>query len=104
MCILEELYNNFYEPTPQLALNSQVTKNHQELIKTLSKDDRKKILSIIDDLVLIELLQTKDSFICGVKFAMGLNNQLNNYAQSDYVIENPQTQSFLSSKVQDEHN
>ncbi len=79
--ILDKLYHTFYHSGAQVGMAGEVESLHQELIQTLSKADRKKVLKIIDNLMLITLLQSKDSFVSGFQLAMELQTELQQYKQ-----------------------
>ena len=103
--VLEKIYEELHKPSQQVYLKAEIEENHKELIQILSKSDRKKVLKIIDDLMLITLLQTKESFICGLKLAMEFQNELQNYKQSDYILTETEIQSPLEMEVKsNEHN
>ncbi|WP_317854564.1 hypothetical protein [Chakrabartyella piscis] len=84
---LDRLYHMFYHSGSQTSLETEVKTLHHELIQTLSKSDRKKVLKIIDRLTLITLLQSKDSFVSGFQLATELQIELQFYKQGGFVSE-----------------
>ena len=75
------LYDSFYTPPRLTALNETVEANRALLRERLSKEDRKLVLRIVDDLGLIALDKSYDSFVCGFKLAWQMTNELDNYKQ-----------------------
>ncbi len=60
---------------------AEIENNHQELIQTLSKADRRKELRIIDAATQISDLKSEESFVCGFKLGLDLMIELQKYEQ-----------------------
>ncbi len=84
---LEQLYKAFYIPSNQRYLKSIIEQNHGELIDSLSKLDKKKVLAIIDTGSLITDIQTRESFVCGFQLAMDLCMELQYHQQKVWSAE-----------------
>ncbi|WP_317853742.1 DUF6809 family protein [Chakrabartyella piscis] len=97
---LNKLFKDFYKPSPQVDLNAEIEENHKELIQTLSKADRRKVLKIIDNLMMITTLQTEESFICGLRLGLGITTELKHYNQGGYVSESTEVQPPFAMEVQ----
>ena len=78
---LRALYDSFYTPPAMAELTEAVEANRARLREKLSAEDRKVVLRIVDDLGLMALERSYDSFICGFKLALRLANELNNYKE-----------------------
>lgn len=85
MTMLNKLFYEFYKPSIQADLNAEIELNHKELIATLTKDDRRKVLKIIDNLTMITTLQTQESFACGLNLGFAITSELQHYKQDDYT-------------------
>lgn len=77
--MLKALYNSFYTPPEMIELSKAVETNRAMLREHLAKEDRKVILRIVDDMSMIALERSYDSFICGFKLAWQMENELNHY-------------------------
>ena len=77
--LLEALYDHFHTPRKDERLKQIVEDNHQELIATLSKEDRKKVLAIIDAQNESAEIQSIDSFVQGFRLATQLGMELTSY-------------------------
>lgn len=87
MTILNKLFYDFYKPSIQADLNAEIEQNHKELIERLSKDDRRKVLKIIDNLMMITTVQTQESFVCGLNLGLAITGELQYYKQGDDTPE-----------------
>ncbi|WP_169008024.1 DUF6809 family protein [Faecalispora jeddahensis] len=85
--ILNELYNQYFQATPQPQLQKEIEKCHQALIRSLEKPERKLVLRIIDDKDLIAGTLTRESFNCGFRLAWRLLTELNIYNNGHLVEE-----------------
>lgn len=85
MSNLEMLYKVFYKPSVQSWLNEDVDSIRKELRESLSNEDRKKVLRIVDDLTLIKEIQLKESFISGLILGLDLKDEIKNYFHEDYT-------------------
>lgn len=74
--MLEKLYQTFFEPSQQLELSAEIYENHQSLIKTSSKEQRKQVLRIMDAGSALEEIHTQESFACGFETALRLMIEL----------------------------
>ena len=85
--LLEALYDHFHTPRKDERLKQIVEDNHQELIATLSKEDRKKVLAIIDAQNESAEIQSIDSFVQGFRLATQLGMELTSYGayESDSI-------------------
>lgn len=83
---LEEFYNIFYKSSKQKYLRDEVEKYHQELIETLSKEDRKKVLRVMDNLDMIAELHKLESFVCGFKLASEITKSIENYVPEEFIV------------------
>ena len=81
--LLEVLYDHFHTPRKDERLNQVVENNHQELIASLSKEDRKKVLAIIDAQNESAEIQSIDSFIQGFRLATQLWMELISYGNEE---------------------
>lgn len=80
--LLQALYDCFYSPRPSKDLTQLIEKTHRELIVRLSKEDRKRVLLIIDTKDKITELQSIDSFIRGFQLATQLAMELECYGKA----------------------
>jgi hypothetical protein len=81
--ILRALYDSFYTPPEMAELTGVVEANRMLLRERLAKEDRKIVLRIVDDMSMMALERSYDSFICGFKPAWRLANELNNYKENE---------------------
>lgn len=81
--ILESLYDKFYIPPEMAELKDTVEANRSLLRERLAKEDRKIVLRIVDDMSLMALERSYDSFICGLKLGLHLTNELNHYKEGE---------------------
>lgn len=81
--MLESLYDSFYTPPEMAKLKAVVEANRSLLRERLVKEDRKIVLRIVDDMSLMALERSCDSFICGLKLGLQLTNELNHYKESE---------------------
>lgn len=64
-------------------MTEAVEANRTLLRERLAKEDRKVVLRIVDDMSMMALARSYDSFICGFKLAWWLANELNNYKENE---------------------
>lgn len=76
---LKALYDSFYTPLEMAKLKRAVEANRALLREKLPVAERKLVLRIVDDLNMMGLEISLDSFICGFKLAWQMANELNNY-------------------------
>ena len=77
--LLEALYDHFYTPKKMAELRRSVEANRALLRDKLPAEQRKVVLRIVDDLGLMALERSYDSFLCGFKLAWQLTSELNHY-------------------------
>ena len=80
--LLQVLYDCFYTPRPSKDLTQLIEEIHRELIERLSKEDRKRVLQIIDTKDKLIELQSIDSFIRGFQLATQLAMELECYGET----------------------
>lgn len=78
--LLHAMYDHFYTPPDETELRQEIEACHQALIKTLSKEERRTVLKIIDSKDQIAETMSIDSFIQGFLLAFELNTELSHYA------------------------
>ena len=77
--LLIELYDKYFIPTPQPEVQHEIEEDHQQLIHSLEKPERRLVLRIIDNKDSICGSRAKESFTCGFWLAWRLFSQLNIY-------------------------
>ena len=77
--LLKALYDNFYEPLPEIELKKEIEDCHQQLIEVLNKPERRLVLQIIDNKDQIAEDRSIDSFIAGFWLAWQLGSELSRY-------------------------
>ncbi|MFI3115545.1 MAG: hypothetical protein R3Y12_05345 [Clostridia bacterium] len=75
---LEKLFETFYKTSEQVDLNENIEKLRIELRQSVSDEDRRKILRIVDDMNLIKSIQLKESFVAGLKLGLEIKEELKN--------------------------
>ena len=75
--LLKSLWDNYYEPPHETEKRQAIEDFHMKLVETLSAEDRKLVLHIIDlkDQIAEDL--SIDSFMSGFQLAWKLANELN---------------------------
>lgn len=75
--LLKSLWDNYYEPPAELEKKQAIEDFHMKLVETLSVEDRKLVLHIIDlkDQIAEDL--SIDSFMSGFQLAWKLATELN---------------------------
>lgn len=76
---MKALYDSFYTPLEMAELKQAVEVNRELLRDKLPVAERKLVLRIVDDLNMMATDLSMDSFICGIKLARQMANELNNY-------------------------
>ena len=76
---LRLLYDRFYTPLPMVESEQEVETCHRQLIERLDKPERKLVLQIIDAQNLMIEQRSVDSFICGLRLAWEMANELNHF-------------------------
>ena len=70
--ILNALFEKFYEPVHDPELEDEIARCHEELIRRLSKEERKLVLQIIDAKDNLACAQAAEGFIAGFRLAWSL--------------------------------
>ena len=74
--MLEDLFRQYYTPSPQTERQREVEEYHRQLIGSLEKPERGKVLRIIDAKDMIEHEHTLESFVCGFRLAWRILSEL----------------------------
>ena len=82
---LKLLYERFYTPLPLVDYEQEVETCHRQLIERLEKPERKLVLQIIDTQNHIIEERSLDSFLCGVRLAWELANELDHYEENRHL-------------------
>lgn len=77
--LLHAIYDHFYVPSKETKRHQEIESCHQALIETLSKDERRILLRIIDVKDQIAEIESVDSFIQGFLLASQLAAELSHY-------------------------
>lgn len=75
--LLKSFWDNYYEPPHEFEKKQAIEDHHMELVETLSAEDRKLILYIIDLKDQIAEGLSIDSFMSGFQLAWKLATELN---------------------------
>ena len=75
------LYERFYIPLPMVESEQGVETCHRQFTERLDKWSRKLVLQIIDAQNLMIEQRSVDSFICGLRLAWEMANELNYYME-----------------------
>lgn len=86
--ILEELFIQYNDFTPDPTVQQKIDESHQKLISSMGKPERKLILRIIDAKDMIAGAGAQESFNCGFWLAWRLLTQLHEYDGGHSVEEN----------------
>ncbi|SMC80646.1 DUF6809 family protein [Papillibacter cinnamivorans] len=73
---LEQLFRQYYTPSAQAERQREIEEYHRQLIGSLEKQERKKVLRIIDAKDMIEQEHTLESFVCGFRLAWRILSEL----------------------------
>lgn len=73
---IETLHDLLCPFLPDAPQQLRMEENHQHLIKKLDKKCRRRVLRIIDDLEMLRLDSSYDSFAVGLKLGMTLAEEL----------------------------
>ena len=79
--LLLAIYDQFYKPDVPETLNQEIDDCHRQLINTLSKEERRVLLRLIDDKDHTAEIQSIDSFNRGFQLAWQLSAELSVYAK-----------------------
>lgn len=78
---LKELHRKFYTRAVMSELKYDYDDAFQQLMSRLSKPERKLVLKVIDTKGLMMERAELDSFVCGLRLALGLTTQLQHYEE-----------------------
>lgn len=78
---LRELHRKFCKVPPMPELERQYEKAFRESMRWLGKPERKLLLKAIDIKGLMMEDAVFDSFVCGVRLALGLTTELQHYEE-----------------------
>ncbi len=87
--LLLAIYDRFYKPDVPEALNQEIDDCHRQLIDTLTREERKILLQLIDDKDHIAEQLSIDSFIRGFQLAYQLSTEISIYAKTHPVTVDP---------------
>lgn len=83
--LLQAIYDCFYVPPKVTERRQEIEFCHQALIETLSKDERRILLRIIDVKDQIAEVESIDSFIQGFLLASQMAVELSHYAKATSI-------------------
>ncbi len=78
---LKELHRKFYTRAVMSELKYDYDDAFQQLMSRLSKPERKLVLKVVDTKGLMMERAELDSFVCGLRLALGLTTQLQHYEE-----------------------
>ena len=78
---LKELHRKFYTRAVMPELKSDYDDAFQQLMSRLAKSERKLVLKVVDTKGLMMERAELDSFVCGLRLALGLTTELQHYEE-----------------------
>ncbi len=78
---LKEVYRKFYTRAVMPELKSDYDDAFRQLMSRLSKPERKLVLKVVDTKGLMMERAELDSFVCGLRLALGLTTELQYYEE-----------------------
>lgn len=78
---LRELHRKFWKELPIPKLERQYDEAFRELMRRLEKSERKLVLWLLDTRGLLAENAAFDSFVCGLRLALGLTTELQYYEE-----------------------
>lgn len=78
---LRELHRKFWKELPVPEVERQYDEAFRELMRRLEKPDRKLVLRLLDTRGLMMERAELDSFVCGLRLALGLTTELQYYEE-----------------------
>ncbi len=78
---LKELHRKFYTRAVMPELKSDYDDAFQQLMSRLAKPERKLVLKVVDTKGLMMERAELDSFVCGLRLALGLTTELQYYEE-----------------------
>lgn len=87
--LLLAIYDRFYKPDVLESLNQEIDTCHRRLIDTLTREERKILLQLIDGKDHIAERLSIDSFIRGFQLAYQLSTELGVYAKHHPIAAEP---------------
>ena len=82
---LKQLYNRFYTPLPIPEAEQEIEDCHKQLIERLEKPERKLVLRIIDTQNHIIEERSLDSFLCGLRLAWELADEMHRFEENRHL-------------------
>ena len=82
---LKQLYNRFYTPLPMTEAEQEIEDCHKQLIERLEKPERKLVLRIIDTQNHIIEERSLDSFLCGLRLAWELADEMHRFEENRHL-------------------
>lgn len=82
---LKQLYNRFYTPLPMAETEQEIEDCHKQLIERLEKPERKLVLRIIDTQNHIIEERSLDSFLCGLRLAWELADEMHRFEENRHL-------------------
>lgn len=87
--LLLAIYDRFYKPDVLESLNQEIDTCHRQLIDTLTREERKILLQLIDDKDHIAEQLSIDSFIRGFQLAYQLSAEISAYVKTHPFTSDP---------------
>ena len=82
---LKQLYNRFYRPLPMTEAEQEIDDCHKQLIERLEKPEGKLVLRIIDTQNHIIEERSLDSFLCGLRLAWELADEMHRFEENRHL-------------------
>ena len=82
---LRLLYDKFYTPLPMVESEQEVENCHRQLIERLEKPERRLVLRIIDTQNHIIEERSLDSFLCGLRLAWELADEMHRFEENRHL-------------------
>ena len=87
--LLLAIYDRFFKPDVPETLNQEIDTCHRQLIDTLTREERKILLQLIDDKDHIAEKLSIDSFIRGFQLAYQLSAEISIYEKNHSFTSDP---------------
>ena len=84
---LKSLHDRFYTPLPLAEYEQEVETCHHQLIERLEKPERKLVLRIIDTQNHIIEERSLDSFLCGLRLAWELADEMHRFEENRHALD-----------------
>ena len=82
---LKKFYYRFYTPLPMAESEQEIEDCHKQLIERLEKPERKLVLRIIDTQNHIIEERSLDSFLCGLRLAWELADEMHRFEENRHL-------------------